>query len=199
MYLGFNEIWVVVNIKGRIFEDYYVSSLGRLYSVKLDKIIEGSITNKGYIMDKFTERDENNKKIITNSQRHRTVLYSFEIYQPEGCDQVDHINGVKTDNSLDNLEWVNCKTNIRRSWENGLHDNDIRYGENSHMSKYTNEEIENVCKLKIEGYNNKEISNMTGVNIDTVWKVVKGKAWKHIYENYKDELDKVQRLSKPRK
>ena len=199
MYLGFNEIWVVVNIKGRIFEDYYVSSLGRLYSVKLDKIIEGSLTNKGYIMDKFTERDENNKKIITNSQRHRTVLYSFEIYQPEGCDQVDHINGVKTDNSLDNLEWVNCKTNIQRSWENGLHDNDIRYGENSHMSKYINEEIENVCKLKIEGYNNKEISNMTGVNIDTVWKVVNGKAWKHIYEKYKDELDKVQRLSKPRK
>ena len=67
------------------------------------------------------------------------------------------------------------------------------------MSKYTNEEIENVCKLKIEGYNNKEISNMTGVNIDTVWKVVNGKAWKHIYEKYKDELDKVQRLSKPRK
>ena len=199
MYLGFNEIWVVVNIKGHIFEDYYVSSLGRLYSVKLDKIIEGSLTNKGYIMDKFTERDENNKKIITNSQRHRTVLYSFEIYQPEGCDQVDHINGVKTDNSLDNLEWVNCKTNIRRSWENGLHDNDIRYGENSHMSKYTNEEIENVCKLKIEGYNNKEISNMTRVNIHTVWKVVNGKAWKHIYEKYKDELDKVQRLSKPRK
>ena len=199
MYLGFNEIWVVVNIKGHIFEDYYVSSLGRLYSVKLDKIIEGSLTKKGYIMDKFTERDENNKKITTNSQRHRTVMYSFEIYQPEGCDQVDHINGIKTDNSLDNLEWVDCKTNIRRSWENGLHDNDIRYGENSHMSKYTNEEIENVCKLKIEGYNNKEISKMTGVNIDTIWKVVNGKAWKHIYKKYKDELDKVQRLSKPRK
>ena len=198
MFGNVEEIWVVVNINGKIFEDYYVSSLGRLYSVKLDKILNGSLTSKGYVMDTFTERDEDNNKIRTHSPRHRTVMYSFEIIQPEGCDQVDHINGIKTDNSLINLEWVDCKTNIKRSWENGLHDNDNRQGENHTNSKYKTEDIERACELKIEGLKNAEISRILNINIDTLWKLFTGKAWKHVYENYKDELDKVQRLSKPR-
>lgn len=198
MYCGFEEIWVVVNINGRVFEDYYISSLGRLYSVKLDKILNGSVNRKGYIMDTFTERDENNIKIRTHSQRHRTVMYSFDIYQPEGCDQVDHLNGIKTDNSLNNLEWVDCKTNIKRSWETGLHDNDLRHGENHANSIYKTEDIERACELKISGLNNAEISRILNIKVDTLWKVFNGKAWLHVYNKYKDELNKVQRLSKPR-
>lgn len=187
--IEFEEIWVVVDINGHVFEDYYISSLGRLYSVKLGKIINGSKNRKGYIIDKFTERDENNNKVTTNSQRHRTVLYSFGILQPEGCDQVDHINGIKDDNSLENLEWVDCKTNIKRSWENGLHDNDIRYGEYNGMSKYTEEDIEKAFQLKIQGYNNMEISRMLNINKDTLWRVFHGKQWKYVYEKYKNELE----------
>ena len=197
MYGGFDEIWVVVEVEGRIFEDYYISSLGRLYSVKLDKILSGSITTKGYIMDKFTERDEYNNKITTSCTRHKMVLYSFGIYPYDNCNQIDHINGDKTDNSINNLEWVDCKTNVNRSWENGLHVNDKRSCEYSHNVKYKREDIEKACELKIQGYKNAEISRLLNISLDTLHKVFNGKQWKEVYELYENELIKVQRLSKP--
>lgn len=56
------EIWVVVNVNGhRIIEDYYISSYGRLCSMKYgkQKIVNGSLNRKGYVMDKYFTRDEN--------------------------------------------------------------------------------------------------------------------------------------------
>ena len=195
-----DEIWVVVNINGIILEDYLISSYGRLRSIKYghDKFLNGSINNKGYILDKFytVDKDGDIKKI--NSQRHRTVLQSFNIPQPPGCDQVDHINGIKTDNSLINLEWVDCKTNIQRSWETGLHKNDVRYGEKSPNHKYNEEDVNKAFELKIEGYKNSEIAKITGIKRDSLYRMFIGETWNHVYEKYKDELIKVQRLSKPR-
>lgn len=187
------EIWVVVNVNGhRIIEDYYISSYGRLCSMKYgkQKIVNGSLNRKGYVMDKYFTRDENGNVEKISAQRHRVMMFSFGIIQPEGCDQVDHINGIKSDNSLINLEWVDCKTNIQRSWKNGLHSNDIRYGENSPNSKWKTEDVEKAFELKIEGKKNPEISKITGISLDSLQKMFHGLSWRRIYDKYKDKLNK---------
>lgn len=51
---------------------------------------------------------------------HRLVASAF-LENPNGFDQVNHLNGIKEDNRLSNLEWATNYQNRRHAVENGLH------------------------------------------------------------------------------
>ena len=103
-----NEIWA--NIKD--YEDYQVSNLGRIRSYKNNKVIilKGWIQNTGYLTITL-----NNKKYSV----HRLVAETF-IHKEKGKDYVNHIDGNKLNNCVDNLEWCTCKENIQHAYKIGL-------------------------------------------------------------------------------
>lgn len=123
-----NEIWA--NIKD--YEDYQVSNLGRIRSYKNNKVIilKGWIQNTGYLTITL-----NNKKYSV----HRLVAETF-IHKEKGKDYVNHIDGNKLNNCVDNLEWCTCKENIQHAFKTGLMNNAIeKMARKKIRAKYINQ------------------------------------------------------------
>ena len=86
-------------------EGYVVKQDGRVYSLKSGKFMKPSITRNGYMMLTLSHHGKTKRFHL-----HRLVAYSF-IENPLNKSQVNHIDGDKTNNSVDNLEWVTPKEN----------------------------------------------------------------------------------------
>jgi HNH endonuclease/NUMOD4 motif len=104
-----NEIWVnAYNYE----QKYEVSNLGKVRKKSTKRELIGHI-NYGYHIVSLTK---NNK--TTNKRVHRLVLQSF-LGNKEGL-VVNHKNGIKTDNRLENLEWVTISENTQHSFDMGF-------------------------------------------------------------------------------
>jgi len=113
---------------------------------------------------------------------HRLVAIMF-IPNPNNFPQVNHINGNKKDNRVENLEWCNNSDNMKHAYQHGLHP--IIRGQDHGGSKYTENQIIRVCELlELGKYKYKQISEMTNVSKSTIKDIVTGKSWKHISSNY---------------
>lgn len=107
------EIWV--SVKG--FEMYYeISSSGRVKSVGSHHLCKKGILNTWLDKDGYERVGLSKKGKCVQRSVHRLVAENF-IPNPDNKQQVNHKNGMRNDNRVENLEWVTDYENKRHSIE----------------------------------------------------------------------------------
>lgn len=116
---GFEGIYQISNLgrlkvlKRKIFNEKYFGNVK--WVEKKEKIMKPSNDTKGYLHTVLTDNNGNKKAV----KIHRLVAQAF-IPNPQNKPQINHIDGNKENNNVNNLEWCTNDYNIKHSWKIGL-------------------------------------------------------------------------------
>lgn len=155
----------IVPVKG--YEEIYsVSDTGKIYRHYPNSLKE-IVTRKnkaGYEICTLFDRDGKEKLYYV----HRLVVLSF-LPNPENKKQTNHINGNKSDNRLENLEWATPKENSAHAVKMGLMD---FKDENNPASKLSNADRVFVILNYHVGWSGIKLSKIMGVHFTTIYQIL---------------------------
>ena len=87
--------------------NYLINDYGIIRNLGTDQILKPTLLRGGYLRYILREKGGKRKTCLV----HRLVAKAF-IPNPNNLPDVDHINGVRTDNRVENLRWVSAKENM---------------------------------------------------------------------------------------
>lgn len=160
-YAEFTELCGALQIKGH--PNYFVNNRGEVFSKNpynnpnnIIRKLKPNTDGSGYL---FVRIDKDTKKV------HRLVAETF-ISNPENKPEVNHKNGIKTDNRMENLEWVSRSENNKHKYQvlgyKASNPMKGKFGKDNHLSKNV---IQTQDGKFIAFYNGiREAERQTGIN-----------------------------------
>ena len=152
-----------------IYPNYFVNQQGDVFSTKkgdIKKLKPGR--TDGYLQVWISKNINEAKGIYV----HRLVAETF-IPNPENKSDVNHKNGIKTDNRVENLEWATRGENMGHAYAVGLC-----------KRKLTKEEVLEIRQLysqrKYNKTNQTKLAEMYGVLQPQISYIINNKQWKYI-------------------
>ena len=181
------EIWKKIEYKN-VPDIYEVSNLGRVKRIahklqtvnqfgvfdtkRKEKLMGFSPNSNGYFMLRVQIDNQTQAHVV-----HRLVATAF-IPNPENKPCVNHIDLNKQNNCVSNLEWVTYRENSLHASRNGVL---FSYkGRDSNLTKYTEEQVEEVYKLCKSGLSQSKAGKVVGMPRPTVASIMQKISWKHI-------------------
>lgn len=156
---------------------YYVAENGNVFSTKRGGMVKLKLKlgKAGYY--EFTPYVDGTKKTVLV---HRLVAKAF-LSNPDNKAEVNHKNGIKTDNRVENLEWVTKDENAKHASDMGLYKTQSDHG----GSPYTEQQIRKACALlENKDLSYVDISKVSGVSEQTLNRICYGMAWQSVAEEY---------------
>lgn len=167
----------MVSTHGRVWSLYkeFINYSGTLR--KYNACLLSPVANKeGYMKVSMSVMLENGRRKQKLHSVHRLMAFSF-IPNPNNYDQINHIDGNKSNNMVSNLEWCTLSLNRQHAYATGLQKGAL--GELQGNSKLTSEQI-----VAIRGIGKSktllEISGMFNISFQHVSDIINRKCWKHI-------------------
>lgn len=164
---------------------YEISNFGRVKS--LQKTTKFGLRFKTYPEKILLPQNNNNGylKVILggkNKYIHRLVAEAF-IPNPENKPQVNHKDGNKKNNHVDNLEWATSKEDSDHKHSMGLVDYSklSRKGITNGNSKLTNEDVKRIREVYLaRKYSRRKLAKEYSVSVNTIDKILDRTLWKHL-------------------
>lgn len=160
-------------------KDYWfaeVNSKGEIRSSITKRIHTPYVDKDGYLRCKIWVSPVKSQGIYV----HRAIAKNF-IPNPENKPLVNHINGIRDDNRVENLEWVTPKENS----QHGVRLGNFPKGERAFAAKHSDKKVLEICQLLQEGYSQVEVSKRVDVPTVTVGDIARGVTWTHLSKNFK--------------
>jgi len=144
---------------------------GDNYHICKERLLINTLYNTGYYRVGLTKNGKQTKYYI-----HRLVAQAF-IPNPENKEEVNHINGIKTDNRVENLEWCTISENSIHAYKLGL-----REAVRGSKSTRTNLREKDVLDIRIlaNTMTNTAISKIYNVTQPCISEIINRKTWTHI-------------------
>lgn len=149
-------------------KQYLVSNMGNVKSKRYNKPLKGFLNNCGY------------KRVQIGSSKNKHFIHRLvaEVFLQKTIDKdfVNHKDGNKLNNSVENLEWVTRSENDLHAFRNDLRK--ARKGENHHNSILNEYDVREIKNLLSKGFNCTYISELYSVHRKTINDIKLGKTWK---------------------
>lgn len=176
-----DEIWK--KIKG--FPKYQISNFGRVKSFKQKRngrILKQQINIvNGYLQIRLSRNNRVETKFV-----HRLLLKLFTNSNYTDL-EINHINGIKSDNRLENLEWINHFKNMKHFWKSDLSNKTrLKMSETQHKfkgNKSPNHKLNQNDIIRIRDYlkeellTQKEIAKRFNISQQMISKINNNKNW----------------------
>ena len=171
---------------------YIINTKGNIFNVRTGRMLTSYIDGKGYCRIALQSTKPNKRRIDVGV--HRLICWEFNGPYNIETDQVNHIDGCKSNNNPKNLEWCSNSENVKHAIKSGL----LKISRKYHFS---NENIILACDLILLGLTNIEItsyiyngldiySEEQGNFITTLGCIRAGKSYQDIFNNRKISFNK---------
>lgn len=143
---------------------YRISNLGSLWSVKYSRLMNPSL-NDGYRKARIGGR---------NTGVHRLVALAF-IPNPANKPCVNHINGNKLDNRLENLEWVTNEENTEHAINTGL----FYHAQKDPARRLNVNKVANILHMR-EDVSQEKLAKIYFTSPTNIFGIIHRRKWKHV-------------------
>ena len=170
---------------------YVIDNMGKICNTNTGNYIKINKNHNGYMRVSLMKKGGG----TTSIQYHRLLMMLLKPIEGMEKLQINHIDGNKENNTLDNLQWVTPQENIHHAIETGLTDFSYLQGEKTNFSHYTEKDAKLVIDLlKSNKYTDKEISKITGFPVRSfIAKIRRKETWTYLTKDIDTPLGKAER------
>ena len=171
-----NDLVQISKFLPEVKDRYYINKKGELFTENGKKKMKDCQKN-GYIKNGLVLKDGSQKSYF----RHRLVMICFNYREDYPKYQVNHIDGNKLNNSIENLEWCTNQENRIHAVKLGLAAS--LKGETNPSSKLLETQVIDIIQDLLHGIPYSQICNKYNCSKSTISAIKNKRNWKYITVN----------------